>query len=93
MSSLEQQERHDWHTHATCSGDVRANFYPPFSSERKAQRVGRERRAKALCGLCPVREECLSFALNNDEKFGIWGGTTERERRLLVRPLDLNKAS
>lgn len=40
--------------------------------------------AKAICHGCPARAECLEFALENDEKFGIWGGTTERQRRALI---------
>jgi len=41
--------------------------------------------AKAVCASCPVRAECLEFALINVEKFGIFGGTSERERRRLRR--------
>ncbi len=41
--------------------------------------------AKAVCMSCPVRVECLEFALQNVEKFGIWGGISERERRRLRR--------
>ncbi|MDU4245002.1 MAG: WhiB family transcriptional regulator, partial [Varibaculum cambriense] len=37
------------------------------------------------CELCEVRDECLSYALENDERFGIWGGLSERERRRLRR--------
>ena len=36
--------------------------------------------AKAICDLCEVREECLKYALEHDERFGIWGGKTEQER-------------
>ena len=41
--------------------------------------------AKAVCAECPVSEECLAFALATREKFGIWGGMSERERRRLRR--------
>lgn len=41
--------------------------------------------AKSICDQCVVREECLDYALGNSEKFGIWGGTTEQERRRLRR--------
>lgn len=41
--------------------------------------------AKAICHNCQVREECLEFALTNGERFGIWGGTSERERRRIRR--------
>lgn len=41
--------------------------------------------AKRLCGQCPVRHECLTWALDNDEEWGIWGGLDPRERRTLTR--------
>ena len=44
------------------------------------------RPAKRICASCPVKAECLSYALDHDERFGVWGGTTEHERRLLRRP-------
>jgi WhiB family transcriptional regulator, redox-sensing transcriptional regulator len=40
---------------------------------------------KRICMACPVREECLDYALSNDERFGIWGGLSERERRRAKR--------
>lgn len=82
MSILEQQQRDDWHEQASCTGDMGSLFYPPIAGERKTQRLSRERRAKALCGLCPVSDACLSQAIANDERFGIWGGMTTRERRI-----------
>lgn len=36
--------------------------------------------AKAICGRCPVIEECATWALDNGERFGIWGGLSERDR-------------
>ena len=39
------------------------------------------RDAKRVCGGCDVRAECLAYALAHRERFGVWGGTTERERR------------
>jgi WhiB family redox-sensing transcriptional regulator len=41
--------------------------------------------AKAVCTDCIVRDECLDYALDNNERFGVWGGTSERERRRLRR--------
>ena len=41
--------------------------------------------AKAVCAECIVRDECLEYALDNGERFGVWGGTSERERRRLRR--------
>ena len=46
---------------------------------------GRTREAKRICTGCPVRDECLEYALANDERFGIWGGLSERERRRLKK--------
>jgi WhiB family redox-sensing transcriptional regulator len=41
--------------------------------------------AKRVCLSCEVRQECLEYALAHDERFGIWGGLSERERRRLKR--------
>jgi len=43
------------------------------------------RDAKRICGGCEVRAQCLAYALAHRERFGVWGGTTERERRRLGR--------
>ncbi len=43
------------------------------------------REAKRVCVGCEVRSECLEYALENDERFGIWGGLSERERRKLKK--------
>lgn len=43
------------------------------------------RRAIRICDRCEVREECLGYALTNGIEFGVWGGTTERQRRRLAR--------
>ena len=43
------------------------------------------RRAKAVCAVCPVLEECFTFAMENDEEYGVWGGTTHRDRERLKR--------
>ncbi|CAL9585718.1 Transcriptional regulator WhiB [Streptomyces sp. enrichment culture] len=68
-----------WHTRGVCHGmdpeDADAVFFPlPRDYEAIAE-------AKELCGLCPVRRDCLNFALENVLKEGIWGGLTEAERR------------
>jgi WhiB family transcriptional regulator, redox-sensing transcriptional regulator len=41
--------------------------------------------AKRICSQCVVRDECLEHALANGERFGVWGGTSERERRRIRR--------
>ncbi|MFJ5270914.1 MULTISPECIES: WhiB family transcriptional regulator [unclassified Streptomyces] len=45
----------------------------------------RQKRAKMICMGCPVRTECLAEALDGRIEFGVWGGMTERERRVLLR--------
>ena len=59
------------------------DFYPPMHTERKHERLARERRAKLVCAGCPVRMECLDHAVAVDERYGVWGGLTQDERRQL----------
>lgn len=61
-------------------------FYPPLDSETAHQRRARETAAKAVCEGCPVRVECLAWAIASDEQLGVWGGLNERERQLLAGP-------
>lgn len=49
------------------------------------ERGGSSKAARQVCMYCEVRIECLKYALANREQFGIWGGTSERERRKLRR--------
>lgn len=55
------------------------------ASTSRRERSQATREAKAICRGCPVRRECLAYALANREPFGIWGGCSERERRRLRR--------
>ena len=56
----------------------------PLGGESKTQRRKRESTAKRICADCPVRQECLDYAMRVHEPFGIWGGLTEAERRQLA---------
>lgn len=49
------------------------------------EKGGSTRPAKRVCAGCPVREECLDYALEHDEAFGVWGGLSARERRNIAR--------
>lgn len=49
------------------------------------EKGGSVREGKKVCIGCDVRGECLEYALANDERFGIWGGLSERERRKLKK--------
>ena len=66
-----------WQDYANCRGADADLFFP--------ERGASTRKAKAICNACEVREECLEFAITNGEKFGIWGGMSERERRRVRR--------
>ncbi len=66
-----------WQENANCLGVDPDLFFPERGASTKE--------AKSVCGSCEVRPECLEYALANGEKFGIWGGLSERERRRLRR--------
>ncbi|GAA1926287.1 hypothetical protein GCM10009775_18110 [Microbacterium aoyamense] len=66
-----------WQTDALCSQTDPEAFFP--------EKGGSTRDAKRICTTCDVRDQCLEYALQNDERFGIWGGLSERERRKLKR--------
>lgn len=73
-----------WQVRALCRGNHSYLFFPPSTVERKEERERREQKAKAICSVCPVRVECLEFALVIREPYGIWGGLTEADRRQLL---------
>lgn len=74
----------DWTLFGACKGHpLAADFYPPFHTERKHERLARERRAKSVCAVCPVRRRCLQQAIAVDERYGVWGGLSSDERRLI----------
>lgn len=64
-----------WQADALCAQTDPEAFFP--------EKGGSTRDAKRVCNECPVREACLEYAMDNDERFGIWGGLSERERRRL----------
>jgi WhiB family redox-sensing transcriptional regulator len=66
-----------WQERALCAQTDPEAFFP--------EKGGSTREAKKVCTQCEVRSECLEYALANDERFGIWGGLSERERRKLKR--------
>ncbi|MEO6120969.1 MAG: WhiB family transcriptional regulator [Acidimicrobiales bacterium] len=70
-----------WQLKAACRGPHVSVFFPPTHFERKDEKENRERRAKSICATCPVRKDCLDFAVRIREQHGIWGGLNEQERR------------
>jgi WhiB family transcriptional regulator, redox-sensing transcriptional regulator len=69
--------RQPWYDRAACLEADADTFFP--------EKGGSSRPAKRVCAPCAVRSECLAYALANDERFGIWGGLSERERRQIKR--------
>ncbi|WFB88476.1 MULTISPECIES: WhiB family transcriptional regulator [Streptomyces] len=73
----------DWHEKAICVGADPDLFFPVGHSGSAPVRL-QTARAKAVCRRCLVREQCLAWALRHEEADGIWGGTTEGERRAMA---------
>ena len=73
----EQDEDGGWQERALCAQTDPEAFFP--------EKGGSTREAKKVCLGCDVRGECLEYALAHDERFGIWGGLSERERRRLKK--------
>lgn len=69
-----------WYGKALCPQTDPEAFYP--------EKGGSTKEAKRICLLCPVTDECLQWALDTDERFGVWGGLSERERRRIKRGAD-----
>ncbi len=68
-----------WSVHALCRATDPEIFFPPNDSPATE--------ARRICASCPVRRQCLAYAVAADEPFGIWGGLTTEERRNLRRQL------
>lgn len=67
----------EWQARALCAQTDPEAFFP--------EKGGSTRDAKRICARCEVKENCLQYALEHDERFGIWGGLSERERRKIKR--------
>jgi WhiB family transcriptional regulator, redox-sensing transcriptional regulator len=77
VTTLYGRQERSWQLQANCMGVDPDLFFP--------ERGASTREAKEVCRGCVVRDDCLEYALANGEKFGIWGGMSERERRRLRR--------
>jgi WhiB family transcriptional regulator, redox-sensing transcriptional regulator len=74
---LAEAEPDTWQGQALCAQTDPEAFFPEKGGSTSA--------AKRICLGCPVRARCLDYAVAHDERFGIWGGLSERERRRLKR--------
>ena len=72
-----------WHADAVCRRDEAGLFFAP-SKEPTAARLSREQAAKRVCARCPVLLECREHALVMPEPYGVWGGLTAAERRVVL---------
>lgn len=72
-----------WHSEAACRRDEAGLFFAP-SQEPTAARLSREQAAKSVCARCPVLMECREHALVQPEPYGVWGGLTAAERRVVL---------
>lgn len=70
----------DWQEYGLCRQTDPEIYFP--------EKGGSTRAAKRLCLDCTVRAECLAAALEADERFGVWGGASERERRKMQRQIE-----
>jgi len=72
----------EWRRDAACK-DIDPNLFFPIGVTGPA--VDQIDAAKSICNGCPARVQCLDFAITTNQEFGVWGGTTEDERRVLRR--------
>jgi WhiB family redox-sensing transcriptional regulator len=78
-------EPQPWYDQAAClDPDVDPEIFFPGDGERAEP-------AKRICQGCPVMDECRDWALANDERFGVWGGLSERERRRVKKDSHWNR--
>lgn len=75
-TTVPPRPKDEWVKEALCAQISDDSFFP----EKGKNAVT----AKSICAKCLVREECLEYALRNEERFGIWGGKTERERKMIL---------
>jgi WhiB family redox-sensing transcriptional regulator len=84
MAELTAEMIDEWQEQALCRDYDNIIFFGD-EGESELEKQGREARAKAICKTCPVLEPCLEFAMETNQKYGIWGGLTAKERASLKR--------
>ena len=76
--------QYDWRRDSICRDTDPDLFFPVGTTGHALVQIDR---AKEVCGECPVSRDCLEFALETNQDSGIWGGTSEEERRVLRRQM------
>ena len=74
---MDELNAEEWMEHAVCRGAAPTAFFPSDGSGVEV--------AQRVCESCPVRAECLEYALEHRIEHGVWGGASERERRRILR--------
>ncbi|GAA1205088.1 WhiB family transcriptional regulator [Prauserella alba] len=82
MEQIDRTQGLEWVHDAACRDEDPELFFPVSDMGPGSQQAAQ---AKAVCARCPVRDRCLSYALDGGLDFGIFGGLTQEERRELVR--------
>ncbi len=79
-----QSIQESWQRFAACKGPYAELFYPPNTTERREEKSNRESDAKSICAECTVKSDCLEYAIEINETYGIWGGLNELERKVFT---------
>ncbi|MGH9198090.1 MAG: WhiB family transcriptional regulator, partial [Acidimicrobiia bacterium] len=85
MALIESDERLEWQERAACREYDNVLFFGADEGESEIEKQTREAHARSICQTCPVKEPCLEFAMETNQKYGIWGGLTDKERSSLKR--------
>ena len=85
MALIESDERLEWQESAACREHDNVLFFGADDGESEIEKQTREAHARSVCHTCPVKEPCLEFAMETNQKYGIWGGLTDKERASLKR--------
>lgn len=84
----------EWHLQAGCKTAQKSVFFGSSSpDERPAYTLSSIREARAICASCEVFNECLAHAIRQREDYGLWAGTTMRQRRELFRSIDKHEVT
>lgn len=78
----------DWHAGAACAGMGDELFFGASPDERPTLKLSELARARAVCKGCPVAQACLTWAMDKPEKFGVWAGTSGRQRDRMRTAID-----
>ena len=82
-----------WADQALCKSIGPDVFFDSSQGQFDATAMESAATAKRICAACPVRSECLDHAIKNDERFGIWGGMTQKERATYKKNLRKKSAA